>query len=341
MKMAVMGAGSLGTIVGALVTKGGYDIDLIDVNVDHVKALNTKGARITGLMEELVAPVKAITPDEMTGEYDVFFYLTKTTQNESALKYVTKHLKSDGVVVCMQNGIPEDAVADVVGKDRTVGCIVGWGATWVEPGVSKLTSQPESMHYVIGELDGKDTARLHEIAKVLNAAGIAEVTTNLIGIRWTKLMVNTGFSGMSAVVAGNYGNVLDNPKALVCTAYIFREALTICRAAGVTPEVYAGWDNRVLDFNTQKELQEKLPLFIKRETPHRAIRTGMLYDIEAGREPEYETFNGTQTRWGKKWGVPTPVNDQVVEIIRGMWSGRLKIDRANLDLMKVPELPEE
>jgi 2-dehydropantoate 2-reductase len=169
MRMAVMGAGSLGTIVGALVTKGGYDIDLIDVNVDHVKALNAKGAKITGLMEELVRPVKAITPDEMTGEYDLIFYLTKTTQNESALKYVIRHLKRDGVVVCMQNGIPEDAVADAVGKDRTVGCIVGWGATWVEPGVSKLTSKTNNMHYVMGELDGKDTGRLHEIAKVLNS----------------------------------------------------------------------------------------------------------------------------------------------------------------------------
>lgn len=340
MRMAVMGAGSLGTIIGALITKSGYDIDLIDVNVEHVKALNEKGAKIIGLMD-LSVPVKAITPDEMTGEYDIFFYLTKTTQNEAALKYVAKHLKPDGVVVCMQNGIPEDAVAEVVGKDRTVGSIVGWGATWMEPGVSKLTSQPQNMEYVIGELDGRDTERVHKIAEILKTAGISEVTTNLIGIRWTKLMANTGFSGMSAVVAGNYGNVLDNPKALVCSAYIYREALAICRAAGVTPEVLGGFDNRDLDFNTQKELQEKLPLFLKKMGPHRNIRTGMLYDIEAGRKPEYETFNGTISRWGEKWGVPTPVNDQVVEIIKGMWEGQLKIDPANLDLMKVPALPAE
>ncbi len=340
MRMAVMGAGSLGTIIGALITKGGYDIDLIDVNVEHVKALNEKGAKIIGLMD-LSVPVKAITPDEMTGEYDIFFYLTKTTHNESALKSVVKHLKADGVVVCMQNGIPEDAVADVVGKERTVGSIVGWGATLMEPGVSKLTSQPEKMEYVIGELDGQDTERLHKIAAILSTAGIAEVTTNLIGIRWTKLMANTGFSGMSAVVAGNYGSVLDNPRALVCSAHIYREALAICRAAGVTPEVLGGFDNRDLDFNTQKELQEKLPLFLKKIGPHRNIRTGMLYDIEAGRKPEYETFNGTITRWGQKWGVPSPVNDQVVEIIKGMWEGRLKIDPANLDLMRVPELPAE
>ena len=340
MRMAIMGTGSLGTIVGALITKNGHSIDCIDVNREHVMALNAKGAKIVGLMD-LVQPVTALTPDEMTGEYDVFFYLAKTTDNNSALPYILKHLKRDGAVVCMQNGIPEDAVADVVGKFRTVGCIVGWGATYMEPGVSKLTSAPEAMEYVLGELDGRDTSRIHDIAKVLNAAGEAKTTTNLIGIRWTKLMSNTGFSGMSAVVAGNYGDVLDQPKALACAQHIFREALAICRAAGVVPEPRGGFDNRELDFQTEKERIAKIPLFMKKMGPHRNIRTGMLYDIEAGRKPEYETFNGTITRWGKQWGVSSPVNDQVVDIVKGMWEGRLKIDPKNVELMKLPELPAE
>lgn len=340
MRMAIMGTGSLGTIVGALMTKNGHVIDCIDVNQDHVNALNTKGAKIVGLMD-LVQPVTALTPDKITGEYDIFFYLAKTTDNDSALPYILKHLKRDGAVVCMQNGIPEDAVAEVVGKFRTVGCIVGWGATYMEPGVSKLTSAPEAMEYVIGELDGRDTSRIHDIAKVLSTAGEARTTTNLIGIRWTKLMSNTGFSGMSAVVAGNYGNVLDHPKALACAQHIFREALAICRAANVVPEPRGGFDNREFDFQTEKERVAKIPLFMKKMGPHRNIRTGMLYDIEAGRKPEYETFNGTITRWGKQWGVPTPVNDQVVDIVKGMWEGRLKIDPKNVDLMKLPKIPAE
>ncbi|MDD5168523.1 MAG: ketopantoate reductase family protein [Syntrophales bacterium] len=340
MRIAVMGSGSLGTIVGALVTRNGYEIDLIDTNAKHVAALNTKGARIVGLMD-LVQPVAAITPDEMTDKYDIFLYLVKTTHNNSALPYIIRHLNKDGVVVCMQNGIPEDAVADAVGRDRTVGCIVGWGATYQEPGVSMLTSAPDAMEYVVGELDGRDTARILDVVRILNAAGKAKPTTNLIGIRWTKLMSNTGFSGMSAVVAGTYGDVLDNPKALACAQHIFREALAICRAAGVVPEPRGGFDNREMDFKTEKERIAKIPLYMKKMGPHRNIRTGMLYDIEAGRKPEYETFNGTITRWGKKWGVPTPVNDQVVHIIRGMWEGRLRIGPENLGLMNLPILPAE
>ncbi|OPY89837.1 MAG: 2-dehydropantoate 2-reductase [Syntrophaceae bacterium PtaU1.Bin231] len=340
MRMAIMGTGSLGTIIAALTTRGGYPIDCIDANVEHVKALNAGGARVVGLMD-LVQPVRALTPGEMVGEYDLILYLAKTTDNESALPVIVKHLKRDGAVVCMQNGIPEDAVADVVGRFRTIGCIVGWGATYLEPGVSRLTSAPEKMEYVMGELDGQDTSRLHEIAKVLSAAGAAKTTTNLIGIRWNKLMSNTGFSGMSAVVAGTYGDVLDQPKALACAQHIFREALAICRAAGVVIEPRGGFDNRDFDFHTEKERVEKIPLYLKKMEPHRNIRTGMLYDIEAGRKPEYEAFNGTITRWGKKWKVPTPVNDQVVDIVRGMWEGRLKIDPKNLGLMELPPLPSE
>ncbi|MGS0763491.1 ketopantoate reductase family protein [Syntrophomonas curvata] len=340
MKLAIMGAGSLGTIVGARLSQAGYDVDLIDVNAAHVKAMNEKGAKIIGLME-MVQPVKALTPEAMTEPYDIMFYLTKTTQNESALKYVAKYLKPDGAVVCMQNGIPEDAVAEVIGKDRVIGGIVGWGATWVEPGVSKLTSKPENMTYDLGELDGRMTERLDQINTILQSAGIPEKQSNLIGIRWTKLTINSSFSTMSGVVAGTYGDVLDSPKALKCAAHIWRESLAVARAADVIPEPIQGFDIRILDCNSEKEYETKTPIFHKLITPHRGIRTGMLYDIEAGREPEIDTYNGIICKWGEKHGVYTPVNAQAVEIIRGMWEGRYKIEPANVDRMKLPELPAE
>ncbi|NLV17209.1 MAG: ketopantoate reductase family protein [Syntrophomonadaceae bacterium] len=339
MRMAIMGAGSLGTIIGALLTKNGYETDLIDSNVQHVEALNKSGAKIIGLMD-LVQPVKALTPDQMTGEYDLYFYLVKSTQHDQALQHVVKHLKPDGVVLAMQNGIPENAVAAVVGKERTAGCIVGWGATWMEPGVSKLTSTPDHMSYDVGEMDGKDTARVNEIVKILSAAGIPEKTTNLMGIRWTKLTINSSFSTMSAVVAGTYGDVLDNPKALTCAAHIWQEALAVAKAAGVSPEPLQGFDIRQLDFETQKERAEKLPLFSKLLTPHRSIKTGILFDIEAGRMPEIETaYNGIICEWGEKYGVQTPVNKQVLDIVKGMANGEYKIEPANVDRVKIPDFP--
>src|SRR3954465_14090333 len=84
MRIAIMGAGSLGTIIGALITAGGQEIDLIDVNKEHVEALNHSGAKITGFMD-LRVPVKALLPNEMTGKYDLVFLLTKQVYNQTCL----------------------------------------------------------------------------------------------------------------------------------------------------------------------------------------------------------------------------------------------------------------
>jgi 2-dehydropantoate 2-reductase len=338
MKMAVYGAGSLGTILGALLTKGGYDIDLIDVNQAHVKALNEKGAKIVGLME-LEQPVKALTPDEMTEPYDLIFYLTKSTHDASSLPYVTKYLKPDGILVTGQNGMPEQNLNDIVGKERVIGQITGWGATWLEPGVSKLTSPADHMIFEIGEQDGRITKRLQTIAGILRSAGKVNMVTNLIGMRWAKWTSNCSFSGMSAIVAGPFGDVLDHPHAIRCAIHIMNESMAIAKAAGVTVEKFQEAEFDKYTFTTEKELEEHLPAFIASEI-HRDIRTGMLYDMEAGRYPEIDTtYNGMQCTLGYKYGVPTPVNQQVATLVHAMAAGKLKIDPSNVDLIVLPKLP--
>lgn len=340
MKMAVYGAGSLGTILGALLTKNGYDIDLIDVNEAHVKVLNEKGATVTGLLE-LNQPVKALTPDQMTEPYNLMFYLPKSTYDGSALPYVTKWLKPDGIVVTGQNGMPEQNLNDIVGKERVIGQITGWGATYLEPGVSKLTSPADHMIYEIGEQDGQITERLKMIAEILNHAGHANIVTNLIGMRWAKWTSNCSFSGMSAIVAGPFGDVLDSPKAIRCSIHIMNESMAIAKAAGVKVEKFQEADFDQYTFSTEKEREEHLPAFIASEV-HRNIKTGMLYDIEAGRYPEIDTtYNGMQCAMGFKYGVPTPVNQQVATIVRAMAAGKIKIDPSNVDLIHLPALPEE
>lgn len=126
MRMAVYGAGSLGIILGALLTRSGYNIELIKRNAKDIAALNREGAIITGMME-LVQPVKALTPNEMSEQYDLIFYLTKTTHNKSALGYCAKYLKADGMILCMQNGLPEDEVIEYMGKERVCRLRYGLG----------------------------------------------------------------------------------------------------------------------------------------------------------------------------------------------------------------------
>ena len=130
-RIAVMGAGSLGTILGAYLSKAGRDVVLIDAYQAHVDALNQNGAHITGAVE-MTVPVKAITPEQMEGQYDLFFYLAKQTYNDVAIPQMMAHMGEGSVICTGQNGLPERAVSKAVGVHRTPvppwdGAPLSWG----------------------------------------------------------------------------------------------------------------------------------------------------------------------------------------------------------------------
>ena len=135
MRIAIYGAGSLGTVLGAYLTKNGIPVDLVNRNRAHVEALKKSGAHITGTVEFTV-PVSALLPEEMTGKYDIIFLMTKQLNNREVVSFLKNFLTEDGLVVTLQNGIPEDTVAEIVGPEHTVGVVVEWGATLSSPGES-------------------------------------------------------------------------------------------------------------------------------------------------------------------------------------------------------------
>jgi len=340
MRVAVMGAGSLGTIVGAFISKNGGEAILIDTNKEHVDALNKNGATVTGKME-LNVPVKAITPDEMEGIYDIVLYLVKQTYNDVALKQLLPHLGPDSVVCTLQNGVPEDAVAEAVGSERTMGGTVGWGATWISPGVSMLTSETNKMTFDLGELDGVTRDRTLKVKEILDLVAETIIVPNLMGIRWTKLLVNATLSGMSAALGCTFGEVLDNEKALTCAAHIGNEAILIARARGIVMEPLQGHDLTILGFKTQKERAAKFPMYHAIFGPHRMLKASMLQDLEKGKKTEIDAINGVVSQWGKKLNIPTPVSDKVVEIVKGIEDGKNTYSFSNLEMFEIPEIPKE
>jgi len=338
MKLASLGVGSMGTITGALMTKNGYDVTLIDANKDHVDALNKNGATITGMMEVNV-PVKAITPDQMEGTYDIVFYLVKQTNNEPALKTLVPHLHKDSIVCTLQNGVPEESVGTYVGREKVMGCAVGWGATWLRPGVTELTSETDKMTFDVGEPDGSVKERTRKVAGILECICPVVITENLTGVRWTKLLVNATMSGMSVSLGCTFGDILDNEKALTCVAHIGNETLKVAAKTGITMEPMQGVDVNILAFNNKEELQSKLALFELVFRPHALLKASMLQDIEKGLKTEVNAINGVVCENGRKTGVPTPVNDTVVELVRGMEEGKYSAIFKNLDMFELPQVP--
>jgi len=316
MRIALLGAGSLGTVIGALATRAGADIILFDVNKEHVAALSQNGAKIIGKME-LIVPVRAQVPADMEGLFDLVIYLAKAPNNEAALVPLLAHLHEKSIVCTLQNGLPEDAVASYVGRGRTIGGTVGWGASVVEPGVSRMTSDQDKMTYEIGELDGGATERLHQVKAVLDLAGTCYITDNFTGIRWTKLLINAAYSGMSAALGCNYADVLDNDKARLCAAFIADELIKVSRALGIRMEEFQGVDLLQLEMkNGKADLPDKAGLHERIWGPHRQVIASMLFDLRLGRKTEIEAINGAVCANGRKAGVPTPFNDKVVELVR-------------------------
>ena len=166
MRTAIYGAGSLGTILGAFITRNGAQIDLVNRNKAHVAALKEKGACVKGTLE-FTQKVTAITPDEMSGKYDVIFLMTKQLQNKEVVSFLKDYLEDDGVIVTLQNGIPEYEIAEIVGEERVLGCTVAWGATMVEPGCCELTSSPDSLTFSLGSLSGKVNHHLNDVKTLL------------------------------------------------------------------------------------------------------------------------------------------------------------------------------
>jgi len=337
MKIALVGAGSMGTVIGALLSKAGLDVLMVDANREHVEALNASGATVTGHMQ-LNVPVKAVTPQDWEGQADMVIYLVKTTYDETALPQALSHMGSESFLLTLQNGVPEEKVASFVGRERTLGGAIGWGATWLRPGVSELTSEPEKMTFDIGELDGSITPRLKQAKEILDNCGEATITDNLVGVRWTKLLANVAMSGLGAAIDSTYGGILDDDKATAAALCIILETLLTAEALGIRLEPMQGVDPAVMLEVARQGLETAMNVVRMVWGPHRDQVPSMLQDLRKGLPCEVESLNGYLSARSAEAGVPTPVNDRVADIIRAVQGKRMPLSFSNLESIEVPEL---
>ena len=331
-RYAIYGAGSLGTVLGAYITKNGGEIDLINRNKAHVEALNTKGATIKGTVNMNV-PVKAITPDEMEGKYDVILLMTKQLFNTEVVTKLKDHLTDKGVIVTLQNGLPEPGIAEIVGAERTMGCTVEWGAALNEPGVCTLTSEPDSLSFHMGKMDGISDAQFKMVKDLLELMCPVHEEDNLIGARWSKLLINATFSGLGAVVGGVFGDVSENKAGQKVAVRCMKECIDVGHATGATFAPVQGKNITKLFYYTNPIKRAVatflVPIAMKK---HRDIEPSMLQDLKKGKPCEIDAINGVVCEWGRKTNTPTPINDRIVEIIKKCESGELKPQASNIKM---------
>ncbi len=330
MRIAIFGAGSLGTVLGAYLAKNGVDVDLYSHNKNHIEGLRKNGAHITGKVDFTV-PVKAYYPNEMEGKYDLIFLMTKQLDNKNVVTFLKDHLTEDGDICTMQNGLPEVGISEIIGEDHTMGSAVAWGATLKGDGVSELTSEANSMSFSLGRLNGKEDERLLRTKEILEKMCPVQLEKNFIGMRFSKLLINAAFSGMSAVCGSTFGEVSKRKDSRICVQKIIKECIDVCDKAGIKIEPIQGKDVvKLLDYHNcfKKRISFILiPLCIKK---HAALKASMLQDLEKGKLTEVDSINGSVVLYGKKNGVPTPYNEAVVRIIHEIEEGKRKPSFDNL-----------
>ncbi|MCY9166081.1 ketopantoate reductase family protein [Bacillus atrophaeus] len=318
MRIAVLGAGSLGTIVGVYLAAGEMDVELIDTYQAHVDALNHKGAKVIGTTD-FQAKVKAITPENKSGKYDLVLLLTKQLYNDSVLQELLPFLGADSIVCSLQNGIPEEKVASIVGRERTIAGSVEFGATFIEPGVSRLTTEYahfKKYAFQIGELNGEITERIQRIKSILDLVGGTHISDNLVGTKWSKLLINNAFSGLSAALNGKYGDILDNEIGIVSAVHIADETIKVGHANGVTFAKMGGLDIESLELTSENDLPDRIQTFRAAMESSRLLKASMLQDIEKKRKTEIDYINGVVPRLAEGTGISTPYNDMVVKLVK-------------------------
>lgn len=344
-KIAIFGAGAMGTVLGTLLTLGGLEnVALITRNRAHVEGLRKKGATIVCEAENttLSSPVNALLPEDMQGVYDVIFLMTKQRGNREILQSLLPYMHENTVVCTTQNGLPERSVAEVVGEKRTFGGVASFGATFIGEGTVALTSKFSGMRVQVASCSNEreQTAFLQSILAYagvsIGNAAFAQVTDNLQGARWSKLAINAAFSGLSVTTGLTFGEIAKNRKTRKIALGILRECMAVANALGVTLEPMQGHDMQKMlggeGVFSRVFASFALPLAMKR---HKKLRSGMLKDVQNGKKCEIDYIDGVVVQRGKEAGVATPLCEKVVELVHGIENGLYETHLQNVDFFNV------
>jgi 2-dehydropantoate 2-reductase len=340
MRIGIIGAGAIGSVVGGMLTKAGHDVTLIDQWPAHVETMRKNGLRLSGTCGDHVIPVKALHIYEaqaISEPFDAVFISVKSYDTEWATHLGVQYLKKpNGVVVDFQNGINDERVAAIAGRERTLGSVITIGAGMYEPGHAMRTDTG-AIGFKIGELDGKDTERARELARIMSDVAVAKVTTNLFGERWSKLAVNCMANPIAGLSGLGTAEVRTLPEPRLIAIYVGGEAVKVGRACGFEVEpIYGITAQRFVDAYEGKGLAEVEADVAAEGARRGGGRPSLLQDVMRGRRTEIDYLNGYVCDQGRRRGVKTPVNDAVVETVRSYGVGQLKPDPKNLEpILKV------
>ena len=296
MKIAIIGAGAMGSLFGALLSKSRADIWLVDVWAEHVQAINTKGLRIEWQGDIRTLPVRATTNPADIGAADLILIFVKSTQTLAAAKTAATLAHETTLVLTLQNGMGNaDTLAGVMDPARIIAGTTAHGATLLGPGHIRHAGRGAT---TIGMWDSTDNTRTKTIVDLFTMAGIEiEARSDIRKIIWEKLLVNVGINAITALTHIQNGQILD----LDVTRNLCRNAVEEAAAVAVA-----------LNISLRQDIVEHV-FSIAAATG--GNRSSMGQDVDHQLLTEISAINGAVVSEASKVGIPVPVNQTLTALV--------------------------
>lgn len=299
MKIAIVGAGALGSLFGGLLAKSGEEVHLFDpIAKEHIARIRAEGLVIEeGGKEERVA-VRATTSIEEVGEAELVGLFVKAPQTEAALKTARPAIGPSTLVLSLQNGLGlEEVMERYLPRERLLRGVTAQGSTLLGPGRVRHAGRGPTW---LGPLGRVNQGRLEAIMAAFNRAGIeTHLELDITRLVWKKLLINAGINALTAIFDVPNGRLVEDPELNAIMRGALAEAVEVAKARGLAfrlPEVVA-------------EVEEVCRLTA-------ANLSSMLQDVRRGSETEIDYINGAIVRLGQERGVPTPLNRLLVRLVK-------------------------
>jgi 2-dehydropantoate 2-reductase len=334
-RIAVLGAGANGSCIAADLIEAGRDVTLIDPWPEHVETMRRDGLKIAMPgRERHVRPRAHHVCDVCTFRepFDVVLLVLKAYDTRWACELIKPHLAEDGMLIGMQNGMAADVIRDVVGAQRTLGCVVELSSEMFTPGLVKRNTPPEKTWIGLGTLEGGPAERLAEMQALLSPAGTVEVKRNILAAKWSKLVVNAMCLGPCAVVGLTISDAIRLPGMRDLIVEIGNEAVRAGQDLGYPLEPIFGLTEADLA-GSNSPAEKMFDTLAGHVGPGRGRNT-VLQDFLKGRASEVAMINGLVVEESGRRGRSAPANARIAEISRQIESGALKPSPDNLRLAR-------
>ena len=330
-KTLIWGAGAVGGTVGAFLVRAGYAVTFVDVSRDHVDAIRdpSRGLRISGPVDAVMIIAPAATPERVEGTWTRVFLAVKAQDTEEACRALAPHLAKDGYVLSLQNGLCETIIASIVGCQRTVGAFVNFGADWMAPGEIVYSNRGA---VVLGEIDGKVTARLRELHTQLQAfEPDAMITEHIWSYLWGKL----GYGALLfAQATGQLGiaDCLARPELLPLWRDLAGEAVEVALAEGTEPRGFNGYDPAAFRPGaTEEDLRDSVAAMVAFNRPNAKTHSGVWRDLAIRkRRTEVDVQIASIVHVGGRHGIACPKLVALVRMIHEIEDGKRPLSDDNL-----------